>query len=79
MIYGNAELFNAEQLLERPGVPGKILNRFSAHAISGLDKGEDRRGPVTQAYGNDIEIRFVSQSNTMVIMIIQPYTFRLMK
>ncbi len=69
MIYGNVELFNAEQLIDKPGIPGKILNRFSAHAIAGLDSGEDRRGPITQAYGNDIEIRFVSESNTVDIYL----------
>jgi hypothetical protein len=69
MIYGNVELFNTEQIIGREGVPGKVLNRFSSHAIAGLDRGEDRRGPVTQAYGNEIEIRFVSQSDTVKVCI----------
>jgi len=69
MIYGNADLFNAEQLVDIPGIPGKVLNRFSVHAIAGLDSGEDRRGPITQAYGSGIEIRFVSESNTVDIYL----------
>jgi hypothetical protein len=69
MIYGNVELFNAEQIYDLEDVPGKVLNRFSAHAIAGLDRGADRRGPITQAYGNEIEIRFVSESDTVEISI----------
>lgn len=69
MIYKNVELFNTEQVIEKAGVPGKILNRFSAHAIAGLDSGEDRRGPVTQAYGNEIEIRFIADKDSVDIYL----------
>lgn len=69
MIYNNVEIFNAEQIKNIDGIPGKVLNRFSTHAIAGLDSGEDRRGPITQAYGNGIEIRFISKSNTVDIYL----------
>ena len=63
MIYKNVELFNTEQIIDKENIPGVILNRFSSGAIAGLDYGEDRRGPVTQAYGNEIEIRFVTKND----------------
>jgi len=58
VIYGNVELFNVERLEHRSGIPGVMLNRFSKAAVDGLDRGEDRRGNLTQSYCNDIEIRF---------------------
>lgn len=69
MIYKTVELFNTEQIIEKTGVPGKILNRFSADAIAGLDSGDDRRGSVTQAYGNEIEIRFVAENDTIDVYL----------
>jgi len=69
MIYRDVDFFNAEQIVEDI-VPGcVVLNRFSSHAIGGLDSGDDRRGPITQAYGNDIEIRFVSENDSIDVYI----------
>lgn len=69
MIYNNVELFNAEQAVKKDDIDGVVLNRFSRHAIEGLDSGEDRRGPITQAYGNDIEVRFVSDSDSVDVYL----------
>lgn len=69
MIYKDVDIFNAEQIIEDIIPEGVVLNRFSAQAIAGLDSGDDRRGPITQAYGNDIEIRFVSENDSINIYL----------
>ncbi|MFO7612371.1 MAG: SGNH/GDSL hydrolase family protein [Clostridia bacterium] len=67
MIYNDAEFFNADRVIEKDGIPGVVLNRYSGKAVDGLDTGEDRRGAVTQAYGNEIEIRFVAEKDCVDI------------
>lgn len=69
MIFKDVDLYNAEQIIEGIVPDCVVLNRFSTHAIDGLDSGKDRRGPITQAYGNDIEIRFVSENDSIDIHI----------
>jgi|GEM_PF-2451723 len=69
MIYRNVELFNVSRIDSNPDIPGVLLNRFSEEAIKGLDRGEDRRGPATQAYCNDIEIRFESNSRSVNLFL----------
>jgi len=69
MIYRDVDLYNAEQVIKGIVPGGAVLNRFSTLAIDGLDSGNDRRGPITQAYGNDIEIRFVSENDSVDVYI----------
>lgn len=69
MIYGNVELFNVERLESMGGISGVMLNRFSRAVFEGLDRGEDRRGPVTQSYCNDIEIRFETESQVVTLRV----------
>ncbi len=69
MIYGNVELFNVERLENRGGIQGVLLNRFSQSVFNGLDRGEDRRGHVTQSYCNDIELRFETKSKSVTIKV----------
>ena len=69
MIYKNLELFNVEKLEQSNEIPGVFLNRFSQKAIEGIDRGEDRRGPLTQSYCNDIEIRFETESPSVMIEV----------
>ncbi len=69
MIYNNVELFNVEQIIEKDGISGKILNRFSAHAIDGVETSDGSRGPVTSWYGSSIEIRFVAKSDTIDVYL----------
>lgn len=69
MIYKDVDLYNTEQIIEGVVPDCVVLNRFSTHAIDGLDSGKDRRGPITQAYGSDIEIRFVSENDSIDIYI----------
>ncbi len=63
MKYENVEVFNAERSYVIEGVEGAAFNRFSEEAVKGIDSGPDRNGHRAQSYGNEIEIRFVTDGS----------------